>query len=332
MRNRILDDIANNRFAGIYLLYGEEDYLKRYYRDKLLSALVPPGDTINYNAWHGKETDVQAVMDQADTLPFFAEHRVILLQGCEVFSKGFEKLAAYIPRMPAETILLIVEDTLDKKALNSKLMKAFREKDFVPMELTRQSESDLMQWIAQMFKKNGKKVTRGAVTRLIESTLADMETLALEIDKLTAYTGPRDAVTEADVAAVTSVQTESRIFDLMDTIAARRTDDAMRMYEDLLGQKVSAVWIIDRIGAKLTDLYQIKQLRIQGFDRQAIVEKSGMRSFVVTKTLRQCNAFSLEQLRLFLQLCLDADENIKTGRMKPEEAASLLLIQVCSQG
>ena len=39
----------NGSFARVYLLYGEETYLRLQYRDKLKKALIPDGDTMNYH-------------------------------------------------------------------------------------------------------------------------------------------------------------------------------------------------------------------------------------------------------------------------------------------
>ena len=41
------EDIKNSSFQRVYLLYGEESYLKRQYKQKLKQALSSPGDTLN---------------------------------------------------------------------------------------------------------------------------------------------------------------------------------------------------------------------------------------------------------------------------------------------
>ena len=44
------EDIKNQEFKKVYLLCGEEDYLKKQYKEKLKTALVPDGDTMNFSA------------------------------------------------------------------------------------------------------------------------------------------------------------------------------------------------------------------------------------------------------------------------------------------
>ena len=43
---KLLQDIKNKEYSQIYLLHGEEAYLRKQYRDKLKEALIADGDTI----------------------------------------------------------------------------------------------------------------------------------------------------------------------------------------------------------------------------------------------------------------------------------------------
>lgn len=48
---RIAQDIKSGQFGNVYLLYGEEAYLRRQYRDNLKKALVPEDDTMNCSVY-----------------------------------------------------------------------------------------------------------------------------------------------------------------------------------------------------------------------------------------------------------------------------------------
>ena len=49
------EDLKTGQFKQIYLLYGEEAYLKKQYRDRLTKALLPEGDTMNFAHFEEKE-------------------------------------------------------------------------------------------------------------------------------------------------------------------------------------------------------------------------------------------------------------------------------------
>ena len=77
---RIQEDIKNRAFHSVYLLYGEERYLVRLYRDKLKQAVLDGADEMNYSNFQGTGIDLSEVREIAETLPFFRDYRVIVLE------------------------------------------------------------------------------------------------------------------------------------------------------------------------------------------------------------------------------------------------------------
>lgn len=74
---RINEDIKTGNFKQIYLLYGEERYLKNQYTTRLRKALCQDGDEMNTHFYQGKDFSLGQVIDLAETLPFLAERRVM---------------------------------------------------------------------------------------------------------------------------------------------------------------------------------------------------------------------------------------------------------------
>ena len=99
---RITEDIKTGQLKQIYLLYGEEAYLVRQYRDRLMEAMLSGGDKMNVNRYEGKGVSVPEIIDMSETLPFFADRRVIILENTELLKSGGEKLAEYL-KNPAES-------------------------------------------------------------------------------------------------------------------------------------------------------------------------------------------------------------------------------------
>ena len=93
----INQDIKEENFRPVYLLYGEEDFLRRAYKNRLKEAIVGD-DTMNYSYYEGKEIDVNAVISTAETMPFFAPRRLIILENSGLFKKDAEALASYLRR------------------------------------------------------------------------------------------------------------------------------------------------------------------------------------------------------------------------------------------
>ena len=83
----LIEDIRKE-FQKVYLLCGEEPYLRQLYKKKLTEAVLPEGDTMNLSVYTGKNVDPKAVIDQAETMPFFVDKRLILLEDTGFFKNA----------------------------------------------------------------------------------------------------------------------------------------------------------------------------------------------------------------------------------------------------
>ena len=126
------EDIKTGQFKQVYLLYGEEAYLKKQYKTRLTKAIIPEGDTMNYSYYEGKNISVPEIIDLAETMPFFAAHRLIVVENSGFFKTASPELADYIKAMPDTVIFLFVETEVDKRG---KLYKAVKEKEQEVMSL-----------------------------------------------------------------------------------------------------------------------------------------------------------------------------------------------------
>ena len=117
------EDMKTGNFRPVYLMYGDEAYLKNQYKNRLRKAILQSDDTINFTSYEGRGTDVKQLIDQAETMPFFADHRVIQVENSGFFKNACPELADYLPQMPQETVLVFVENEVDKR---SRLYKAVK--------------------------------------------------------------------------------------------------------------------------------------------------------------------------------------------------------------
>ena len=240
------EDIKSGQFKKIYLLYGDEAYLKKQYKDKLKKALVQPDDTMNFTAYEGKDTNPKEVIDLSETLPFFADRRVILIENSGFFKGSCEELAEYMPQVPDTTLFLFVEEEVDKR---SKLYKAVKNAGKI-VEL----------------KKEGKSITGSVMQLFLSKTGTDMGNIDRELEKLICYCMDKDVIEAKDVEAVTTEQTTNKIFDMVNAIAEHNQKKALDLYYDLLTLKEPSMRIMYLISRQFQILLNIKDMSQKGID------------------------------------------------------------------
>ena len=108
-------DLKPGEFKRVYLLFGDEGFLKKSYKNRLKDKITG-GDTMNYNYYEGKGLDVNEIIGLAETMPFFAEKRLILIEDSGFFKSASEELASYLPSVPETTCLLFVGSEVDKRS------------------------------------------------------------------------------------------------------------------------------------------------------------------------------------------------------------------------
>lgn len=313
-------DIKEKSFKKIYLLYGDEPFLVGSYKKKLREAITG-GDTMNFNYFEGKNPDVREIISLADTMPFFADRRLILVDGSGFFKSAQEELAAYLPQMPDTTCLVFAESEVDKR---NRLYKRVKELGYAA-ELNKQDTAQLMQWAAGILGRDGRKVSRPVMEYFLERTGDDMENIRMELEKLVCYTMGRDVITKEDVDAVGTVHVTSRVFDMVSAIVAGNTKKAMDLYEDLLTLKEPPMRILFLIARQFNQLLQIKELTAAGKDKGAIASALKVPPFAVGKLTAQARAFTRDQILSWVTLCVETEEAVKTGRLSDRLAVELLI-------
>ncbi|MCI6887816.1 MAG: DNA polymerase III subunit delta [Lachnospiraceae bacterium] len=313
-------DIREQTWKRMYLLYGEETFLKNSYKNRLKEAIVGD-DTMNFSYFEGKGLDVEELIRIADTMPFFAERRLILVEDSGFFKTACETLANYLPSMPDTTCLLFVESEVDKRG---RLFKRVKELGYAA-EMERQDAAQLAKWAGGILAREGKKITGRTMDLFLSMTGDDMEHIRMELEKVVSYTLGREVITDEDVRAVCTVQVTNKIFDMVAAIVNRQTKKAMDLYEDLLTLKEPPMRILFLIARQFNQLMQVKELMTKGLDKGTIASKLKLQPFVVGKIMPQARQFSGEQILSYVNLCVDMEEAVKSGRLQDRLAVELLI-------
>lgn len=317
------EDIKSGNLKQVYLLYGEEAYLKKQYKDKLSRAVLPEDDTVNYAYYEGKGIRPEELIDLAETMPFFAEHRLIVVENSGFFKNASPELADYMKSLPETACFVFVENEVDKRG---KMYKAVKAKGRVT-ELSRQDEKTLLYWIAGNVKKEGKRIKEASAKYLISKVGTDMENISKELEKLFSYTFGEEEITVQDIDAICTTQITNKIFDMIEAVAAKRQKKALDYYYDLLALKEPPMRILYLLSRQFKLLLHVKDLVDKGYDRARIAKDAGLHPFVAGKYMEQCRAFKSRELRDIMEEAAQTEELVKTGRLGDVLGVELFIVK-----
>ena len=326
MRN-LKKDIEKHTIKPVYLIYGEERYLARSAKNLLVKGLVREGDNMNFLKLSGKECNAQKIIDFANTMPFLAEYRVILIEDSNWFKGAPEELVEYLKKIPDTSCLIFVEQEVDKR---NRLFKQVKASGYI-CECKRATDKELMDWMLRYLTKAGKKITKQDMEYLLEKLGDNMERITTELDKLIAYTMESEVITKEDIDEICVGEITGKIFEMIDAIGNRNQQKALQLYYDLIATREAPMKILFLMIRQFNIMLQLKELERAHVSSAEMASKVGIQSFVVNKTLAQCKNFKYATLRGALKYCVTMEEAVKQGNVNEKVAVELIIIKVTVQ-
>lgn len=315
-------DIKDRKFKRIYLLFGEEDYLKKSYKDRLIKAIAGD-DTMNISFYEGKGINTKAVIDMAETMPFLAEYRLIVAEDTGFFKGSHDDIAEYMKSIPETTVFVFVENDVDKR---SKMYKAVKAEGYA-CELGRQNEKALGMWAARMFADSGKKITQNNMNYLLAKIGTDMEMLSTEIEKLISYALNKEIIEKDDIDAVCTTQLSVKIFDMIDAISVKNQKKTLDSYYELIAAKEPPMRILFMITRQFNLMLQAKDLTTRGMSKEQIATAMGVQTFIAGKSISQSKNFTIEDIKRGLVECVQTETWIKSGKLDEKIGVEMLLVK-----
>ena len=318
----INEDIKSGQYKRVYLIYGEENYLKKQYRDKLREAITL-GDTMNYSYFEGKGTDANALIEMAQTMPFLAEYRLIVVENSGFFKSANEGLTEYIQNIPESTVIVFVEEEVDRRG---KLYKRVKEVGH-ECEMAVQTPAVLEKWVLGIINKEGKKISKASMDYFLSISGTDMTHIYGELEKLLCYCMEKDVIDISDIKEITTEQISAKIFDMIDALGYKNQKKTLDIYYDLINTKEPPMRIMFMLTRQFNIMLQVKELYEKGMGQKEIASKLSMQPFIVGKAIKQTGNFNENTLREAIQEAVAMETDIKSGNMDEKMGVEMLLVK-----
>lgn len=309
-------DLKAKTPGRLYLFYGEEAYLRDYYLGRLQAVLLPPGtETFNLKTLEGKSCTARDIVQAADCLPMMAPGTLVVVTDYDLYKApegDREQLLALFSDLPEYLCLVFVYDLLPYKADGrSKLAAAWKQYGQV-VEFPRQSQGDLVDWVARRFKATGHDIDSETARYLIFLCGDLMHTLAGEIEKIGAY-AKANRVTRKDIDAVATPQLDAVVFTLTDALSAKDFDKALVTLGELVSLREAPTMLLAVIAKHLRQLYAARVALERHRDQEALAKLWGMHPYPAGKLMAAARRVDLAWCRRALALAAQTDAAMKTS-------------------
>ena len=319
----------------VYLLYGDEDYLRDSYLQELKKLCVDEGtEAFNYHRLPGAPFDAGALRESVEAMPFMGERTFTEVRDLDINrlnaadGDALKAILADVPEWATLAFVLSPGYSPDKRLATVKALR----KACVEVEFLYPGAGELRSWVIRRAKSLDKDLDGPTADYLIWVCGERMNGLIPEITKIAGY-AKGAAITRADIDAVAKKTPETAIYNLTDALGARQYDKAARMLADLLADRSTAPpQLIAALGSQFRQFY-ITRLSLDSGKGDAFItaclpELAGKPSFRFQMLRRAVSGYSADQLARAVSACVKCDYDMKNTGGDGETLLKELLLRL----
>ncbi len=315
----------------LYLLYGSDEYTRTEALNSL-RAIVPPDLLhLNSSSLDGRKLNIQELAVACEAIPFLSDYRVVTVYDAIKHTKAGkerETLRDYLARVPDTCYLVFVErEDVDKRSILFTYLKKHGEVyEYAPLQ-----GAELIRWLTQRATEQGVKLERAAAQHFIDYVGNDSRLLMSELEKLVSYVGQKGTIRSSTVDLLIQDSQEHNLFAFIDDLSLRKRGAAIQGLHALLQEGQAPHYILFMLARQVRILLSVQELAEQRMRPNDIASHLRQKPFVVRKAMDQVRGFTGAELRTLHDRLLELDRAIKTGRIQPEVALDLLVVEMCGE-
>ncbi|MFR6291971.1 MAG: DNA polymerase III subunit delta [Peptococcaceae bacterium] len=333
----LLKQLHHGEVHEIYFFYGEEKLLQQRALKALEQKILPEGlEDFNKDVLSGDSVSPKQIAETAMNLPFMAEKRLLVIQTPLPFlsipksdksgQAGLQYLLEYLDHPNPQCCLVFCgENALGKTgSINKKLQECAVQVEFAALK-----GRNLDKWISEYVTAAGYQIDRNAVEYLSAMNSFDLQIMEQELEKLLAYCAEQKKITLAQVQQIVTRTIEANIFALSDSIGSRNGVEALQVLKNMFYLGESPFKLIGFLERHFRNLILVKDYYAHGDDEAKIKEKTKLHPFVIKKSIRQAERFSMQQLIAGLEQLLQIEVELKSVSVNGEELLEQFVIEQC---
>lgn len=327
------------------LLYGPDTYRSRRKLNEIIENYKKVRKSgLNLRFFDGNKLSFEDFRSEILSSSMFAEKKLLILKN--VFSNAEFKgkfLKDFKKFVNSQNIILFYQE--DKVPTDDKLFKLLK-KSGKSQEFGFLKGNSLRAWVKREVGKYKVKIAPEAVNKLIDFIGSDSWRLANEIQKLVSYRASRQRgeggkeceaffdykggkdIQAKDVELLVRPEIDNNIFKTIDALALKNKKKALELLHKHLEKGDSPLYLLSMINFQFRNLLMIRELVEKNQPYYSILRKTHLKPFVIEKSYRMAQRFSLSELKKIYRKIFQADLNIKTGRVEPETALDLFIVEI----
>lgn len=346
--NDILRELRNGNVRPLYVLEGQEDYLKSKLLKSIEKLVIEPSTKdLDYSFRdldnnRGK-ISIQEIKNEINTPAFMSKKRLCAIKNSGLFSSGTgntkntdeqeisknkpetDEMVDLLENIPEQSCLVFLEEKVEKR--RKKVLEAISRKGLLA-DISKPDIRTVRTWVASELKKHGLVIEKEACDHFIERNDSRLQQMTEEIQKLVLY-AKYFSITEIKIEDMDNIgiyDLKGGIFDLTDSLSKNNPQKAYKMLDSLISQRQPLPLISFMVGRHFRQLLIAKDIG----NVQEIIRKMKVIPFVANKLYYQSNSFGENELHLINNKIFETEKSVKTSEIDDKTGIELLFAYIFS--
>ena len=323
-------EIREGDIGPLYYVYGDEPYLvERGVKRLLARAVSPDFREFNLTVFYGGEAKGEEIAEAAQTLPMFAERRVVLVRKSGALTAAaLELLSGYVQDPAPSTCLIFQGEKIDQR----KKFFVDLKKNGTLVEYKRPYENQLGPFIREEATTHGKRMEPAATEILAYFVGTNLQDLASQVEKVAMYVGEREIIRVDDIKAVVCDTKVDSVFDLANALGEKNLGRALRTLQTLLRDGEAPLMVLTMVTRHFRQLWRVRELVGRKVPSQEISKAAGIHPYFIRGIIEQSGGYSLSAFRMIFERFYATDLALKTSGGKPVDLLERLVMEICTTG
>lgn len=327
--------LDSSAISPIYVIIGNDDYLKKQAVNRIIKATVGEDDGLNLIKFE-YDCNLQNVYDELNGFPVMADRKCIILSDFDIegASKSeFERLLELARDRYETSVFVILFDLVkidQKKSERAKmLISAVESADGVLVILDHRTRDELARQLSISAKKQGALLSVSNAGYLIDTCSTETDTLINELSKLVAFANGEEITRQMiDQIAVKSI--EASIYNLSAKIINGDSAGALSLLDDIYYMKLKPEIIIHSISSAFVDMYRMAAAREVNLTPNEIAPEFKLKGkeFVLTRAVQNLRKYDYKKLDLSFTALLNAEGKIRSYSSDDRMIMEQLIVQL----
>jgi DNA polymerase-3 subunit delta len=322
-----LERIDKAKPQPVYVLHGDETFLKRQLLAALRRLVLGPGDEgFGITTFAGDAASLSAVATELRTLPFLAPRRLVVVENAEPFVKQERARLEQYVAAPAETGVLVLD--VQNWQTNARLAKLLP--DAAVLACKAPPAQRLPDWcVGWCRSRHDKELPLGAARLLVDLVGPDMGLLDQELQKLATYAGDAKRVDSGVVELLTGDSRAENTWKIFELIGNGQTGEALTFLDRLFDQGEDPMRLLGAFSMQLRRLAQVGRLQAQGTPVEAAQEQLGVPPFVRRSMAQQMRKLGQARLDSLYEWLIETDLGMKgSSQLPPRTLLERLVVRL----